>query len=464
MCVVRERLIIRHSIQQIRAILIVFAFILFVVHTMLPTYPGAWLLDGISILLLISTFFGISKFNLFLSSFFLVMTVVVGWTNDVYWGEIIHGFSYMVKLLLFICIVPIIAMPIQEFIPNIQRFIQLASKKISPRNVVNYTSFMLANLTNLASLPISMSIFSSTDSKKTPDLSFSSIIVRSFGIAMVCTPLGAAVAFAIDIVDTNFISLLGVNAFIVVLGLVISTLLESRNKWDAPQEETKEVTFHKGDWLFLARMLIPIVVYFVILTLIDENLPLGMMELIVLSILPFTLIWSMALQKVKGWWIYLHVLVKDRAPTMFNQFSVIISAGLTIYTIELVGLNHQILSILPGASSDYAAIIYIPVIIVVILLLAIIGVHQFVAIVFVGEVIDPSILGINHVVFASTLLVGFVSGMIASTFSGANILMSNLSPPMSPYVFAKSNYVFTMMFIGASVVYLILVNYLLVSA
>lgn len=433
-------------------------------NTLLPTNPGLWVLDGIMIFVLMSTFVGIGKFNLTLSILFLLMTILIGWTNQIDWKETIHGFSYMVKLLLFICFVPIIAMPIQGFIPNIQRLIRVASRKISPRNVCNYAAFLLANVTNLASLPICKSIFSSDKDNKETDLSYSIIIVRSFGIAMVCTPLGAAVAVSIDMAETNILSLIGVNAVLVVIGLTITTIFEARGSSGRSTEKDEiEENFQKEDLLFLAKMLIPILIYFVILTIVDGNSPLGMMELIVLSILPFSFIWSMGLGKIDAWRFGLTDLVKNRAPNMFNQFSVIISAGLTIFTIEIVGLDYQILRFLPGVDSDYAYIWYIPIIIVTIFLLAIVGVHQFVALVFVGELIEPAILGMEPVIFAGTLLVGFSSGMISSSFSGTNILMSNLTPPMSSYDIAKRNYSFTVIFIGGSVLYLMIMNYILVG-
>ena len=254
------------------------------------------------------------------------------------------------------------------------------------------------------------------------------------------------------------------NAVLVVIGLTITTIVEARNRTSGSFKiKGKEETFQKEDLLFLVKMLIPIIIYFVLLTLADGNSSLGMMELIVLSILPFSLIWSMVLHKVDDWRLELTHLVKNRAPNMFNQFSVIISAGLTIYMIETVGLDSQILRFLPGADSDFAYIWYIPAIIVTIFLLAIVGVHQFVALVFVGEMIQPALLGIEPVIFAVTLLVGFVSGMISSSFSGANILMSNLTPPMSPFAIAKRNYSFTFIFMGASVIYLTALNYILVG-
>ncbi|WP_318503018.1 hypothetical protein [Bacillus sp. T3] len=148
-------------------------------------------------------------------------------------------------------------------------------------------------------------------------------------------------------------------------------------------------------------------------------------------------------------------------PSFFGQFSVIITAGLFLHTVEALGLSQSLVRFLPGLGTDYSAIFYIPAIIVIVLSLSMLGVHQFVAMIFVGQILKPEAIGVSPAIYASALLVGFATGMLASSFSGASITMSSLLPGTTSYQIAKRNYPFSFTFIAISMLFLILVHYLM---
>ncbi|UFT98781.1 hypothetical protein KO561_16530 [Radiobacillus kanasensis] len=365
----------------------------------------------------------------------------------------------MDHLILFIGLIPLISKPIENKIMPIQKIIGLMSRRLSELAINISTTFILANFINLASIPISKSIFISNDMSKIQRKTFMVSNVRSFGLAMLCTPIGAAVAVSIDMTNSSFLSVLGINILITLFGLLLSLKLQQHDFKKINVPLSSEDRFLKQDFLFLLKLFVPFLIYFMLLSLIDETFSIGMMESIVVSILPFTITWSFIIKSLRDWGSAFKDMTLTRIPTLFGQFSVIICAGLAIHTIELVRLDYTIIKYLPLTDTTLSPILYIPLIIMVVPLLAVFGIHQFVVMVFIGEILDPALLGINHVVFASVLLVGFVSAMVSSSFSGANLLANNILPEQSAHDFASENYKFVMFFILFSSVLLILINF-----
>ncbi|QGH33508.1 hypothetical protein GI584_05520 [Gracilibacillus salitolerans] len=445
-------------IHGLRAALFVIVFIFFQIELFFPSLLVEMVLNVLSILLFLTAIIRISKFNFGLSSMFILLTIIICISQDIRWSEVIEGFSNMNRLVLFIGLIPLISMPIHDKVPHIQRIIRMVKVKINSVIICISTTFVLANFINLASLPISNSIFCTDDIKKEEQFSFAVLIVRSFGLAMLCTPIGAAVAVAIDMTNASLIYVLLINLLITLIGLYISYRLERPSNTESADLE-KQASFNLTDTKFMVYLFVPFVLYFAILFISNSRFSIGMMESIIVSILPVTLIWSLAIRKVKKWWKFLKNQIVRKVPHLFDQFSVIISAGVVIYVLELVELNHMLISLLQGGESPNSGVFYIPATILFILLLSVMGVHQFVTVVFIGELIDPVALGISPTVFACVLLVGFVSAMIASSFSGANILANSLLPFKSSHDFAKRSYRFTILFVIIASIILVIINY-----
>ncbi|WP_223701201.1 hypothetical protein [Sutcliffiella deserti] len=438
------------------------ALLVYFINLFIGSNMLAMLLNGLSLMLLLSAMVAAGRFYFIMTAMFLICSVafLVIWEKS--WIEMTNGFSTMVKLILFIGIVPLISFPVQGYVPEIKKMLLALNDKTSSFKVSHYASFILANMINLAALPISKVIFFQDGANRARQMLYGELTIRSFALAMMVTPIGAAIAVAVDLTGTKWSSVLSVNFLIVWLGLFISYALtrKKRELMELREQEHEEgsLPVEKPNYALLVSGFLPFGAYFLFLIISDGSLELGIMELILLSVLPFTFVWSILQKKTVGWWNAVLFQIFQQNPKSFGQYAVIISAGLFLHTIELTGIDEKFSEVLPGIGLEKAAYFYIPVTIFVVLFLSMLGVHQFVAMIFMGELIDPEWFGIAPTVYASSLLIGFASGMLSSSFSGANILMSNLLSDASSYELGKKHYLFTFIFICISTAVLVVVN------
>ena len=447
----------------LRGAVFIVAFILYILNLFFPNGTLTMMVNVTSILLFFTAIIGVARFYFIMAIVFLLSSVILAITRDVSWSEMMSGFSTMVKLILFIGVIPLISSPIQNYIRTIQKMIQALNHRVSSFQVCQSTTFILGNIINMAAIPISKTMFFQ-DGTEVEKRVKSELSLRAFGLAMMCSPIGAALALAIDLTNTSWLSLLAINLILVVIGLFLSYYLTKRHRLLEEQKTLSEkVLMEKADFVNLAAVFGPFFLYFLLLIYSERFASIGMMETILISVLPFTFLWSLFLKKVNQWWGACRLQVFQQTPKFFGQFAVIISAGLLTHTIEVTGLNQALTSLLPGTtgSSDFGAF-YIPITILLVFILSVFGVHQFVAMIFTSQIIIPETFGINPIVFASALLVGFASGMLGSAFSGATITMSGLLHETS-YKVAQKNYLFVFIFIGISSFLLILINLYLIA-
>jgi len=447
------------TLNIFRGIVFSAAFIVYIFNMIYPAEILHNALNITAVFLFITALFRVTTFYFILAITFLICSILLTITHNGSWTDMMDGFSLMLKLILFIGMIPLISSPIGNGINTIQKMIRGLSQKVSTFKVCHLSSFLLSNFINMAALPISKSIFFPKGRNQMEEVN-AQLSFRAFGLAMMCSPIGAAIALAIDIAGTTWLSLLSINFVLIAIGLWLSYYFTKKDRDILEHRRLEEkVVMEKQDYFILGIIFIPFCVYFIFLLASERFFPIGMMETILLSILPFTFIWSVVQRKLGEWWDTCRVQIFKQTPNFFGQFAVIISAGLFIHTIESTKLNQSIENMLPGIGNDYSASFYIPVIILIVLILSMLGVHQFVAMMFVGQVIKPEAIGLDPTIYASTLLVGFATGMLASAFSGAAITMSSLLSGTSSYEIAKKNYTFSFIFILISTVLLIIFNH-----
>lgn len=451
-------------LYKLRGNLFITVLFFYLLDVMISSSTISLLFQASSILLFLTTIIGVSKFYLSLTLAFICGSVVLTVSKGLSWMTIFQGFSSMAPFILFIGIVPLISSPIQGYVNSLKELIQQVRQKVSAFLVCHWTSFILSNFINLAALPISKTIFFYEGMEREKQNLNADLAIRSFGLAMLWTPIGAAIAMAIEITGSDWLSLLSINVTLVAIGLFLSYYLTKKKRVSFDEMPIREkINTDKPDFFILVKVFVPICFYFILLLMVDEFFTIGIMDTIVITVLPFTLIWCLVLKKSSEWLSSCKNQFFQQAPKLFSQFSVIMSAGLFIHTFEISGLDEWLFHVLPGAGNPYAAFWYIPISILLVLFLALLGVHQFVAMLLIGNMIHPHIFGIDSTIYASALLVGFVAGMLASAFSGSVILMSSFLPDSTPHQLGRRNYLFTFIFISISSLILVGANLVITS-
>ncbi|WP_318503016.1 hypothetical protein [Bacillus sp. T3] len=252
-----------HPLFLIRGVIFITAFIFYILNLIFPTTRLIEVcLNTTAILLLVSALIGVSRFYFVLSVSFLVSSLFLTYYYHGLWSQITEGFSLMLKLILFIGMIPLISVPVDDQIGMIQKLIRVLNQKVSSFKVCHISSFLLANFINMAALPISKSIFyhKGTEPAETVNAQLS---FRSFGLAMMCSPIGAAIALAVDISGTTWLSLLSINLCLVAIGLWLSFFFTKKDRLRSEQNKlSQQIQLEKQDYLSLLTIFLPFCVYF----------------------------------------------------------------------------------------------------------------------------------------------------------------------------------------------------------
>lgn len=446
------------NLFAIRGLAFTAAFIMYLAYTVYPVDFLWTSLTYVSLFLFFTAFIGSGKFYFLVSTLLIVCSILVVMLNGESILHMMAGFADLLKLILFISLIPLISYPAGEFVKDLKVLVAMLNKKAPAYKLAHYFSFFLANLINLAAIPIAKVIFIHKEQQKDRQAITAELIGRSFGIAMMITPVGAAIAMAIDLTGTKWITILPINLVLVVVGLWLSYYMAKRKmRFEDAAEKSVE---YDGN-LNKRRLILvfaPLCGYFLFLFLVEWLFHFGIMETIVVSVLPFTFIWSVCLKDAKGWYEGLIVRIFKENPRSFGLYAIIISASLFIHTLEVTGIDHVVMQHLPWIGVEGAVYFYIPATMLFILALSSVGVHQFIGMIFAAKLINPELFGMDEAVFSSALLVGFVAGMQGSPFSGANILISGLLPQLSSYEIGKNNGVYVLLWICISSILLICIN------
>lgn len=417
------------------------------------------IMTGLAIALLSLSLLNAPKLYVALSFTFIFFSLWLIWYYKIPWTQGAEGIIGIVKIVLFMSIVPFVSVSVRNYVPTIKKFILAIRSKYSEFRICHYTSFFLGNFMNLGTLPICKNFFFDEVKDKPHSFIKASLTARSYSLAMLCTPAGAAIAIAMSLTNTSWGTMLLVNLPLIILGLALSLLFEKK-KIDFTERDSfaSVVTIEKNDKVMIIKAFLPLIIYFSILMIIDSYSTWDLALSLLVTVLPFSFLWSIFLRDLQNWKTELISQVFVQAPKSFPQFSVIISAGLFVHLLEYSRLSVQIRGLLPVTDTWFSSIVYIPMICIAVLSLSLIGIHQFVSMIFIGGLIDFHALNIHPAVFSSILLIGFVSSMMASSFSGVNLLLSNLLKNVSPSSLARSHYLYVSVFLILSSVLLIGIN------
>lgn len=473
-------MIIRFKFIHMYGIIFAAAFISYMASVFFPIYALKLLASIVAIILLIIAFTKVDRTQLLLTLCFLMASVGLIIGKGIHPIELLSGSLDLLQIVLFIGMVPLVSAPVQPYLQDIQASIQWLGKRVHPEKACSYATYVLSNFISLATIPIGRAVFCHDGLSRQSQLIYGELIIRSFSLAVFSTPVGAVVAFTIDLTGTTWLSLLSVNFVIIGFGLVLNYYMVRKHSKAliGEQEEVSnvpgrmqgelapaaEVDISSGSLSkhlrTLMKISIPFGVYFAVVIILNQSTSFGIIEMLLVSIPPFTFIWFVIQRlSTRQWWLSCKFQVMERTPSFFGQFAVLISGGIFMHLMELAGFKDHVDRFLAMFDMNWAAILFIPLIIVVIVMLSLLGVHQFIGFVFVGQLIDPQIIGIDLLVFANLLMFGSVTSLMISSFSAATMIMSNMLPGTTSNYFAKRNYKYAAILFAFTCLYLTVLNY-----
>lgn len=458
---------VRLVLNTIRGIFFIGAFILFVLLLFFDEPFLHYSLSCMAALLFLSALKGISRIFGLMSFLFIVSTVIISvMYAQIDWQTFVLGFDYMMYLIIFIGILPVISLPLRigGYMDHIARYIKKLSTYISSYATCNISNFSMGSFVNMAALPISYSLFINKRSLGPISYHYMVLISRSISLTVLWTPVGITVPMSVLLTGASFGPIVAMNLVLSIGGLWLSAYLAKRayGHEEIEGEESESTPFSmKDDVPILMRIFIPFLLYIIYLLVTNHFTPFNMIEVIIMSIIPIVLIWSLFLSRLREFFHELKLYISTNLPHNYSQFAVLLSAGFFIYTLENVGFIQLAQSSLPSFSPFLEPPVYIVATLLVMLGLSQIGVHQFVTFVLVGTIIDPQLFGIHPNVYATTLMTGITLCMTSSPFSGINILMSSLMSGLSSSQVGRHNTQFVIIFGSAMVVIMMVMNIIL---
>ncbi|MEH7126297.1 hypothetical protein V7127_24105 [Bacillus sp. JJ1773] len=394
--------------------------------------------------------------SFYLSLFFLFIGVYLQVSNGVSIDSLFYSFANISNIITFIGIIPILAIPIKILFDSKKGLSDMTSDIKSNQGLYNKgqtLSFSMGSIMNLGAIPMSWTILEGKELNDDANRSLATSITRGFSLAMLWSPIGAGVAIIVDTTGVFVIKLLPISLGIAIFGLLLDRFINSFSK--NPFRLVTEISLQKTPKSRVMYLVFPLLLFMTSTILLDLILPYGMLYIIAITTLPFTYIWSFFLKRTKKYQILLKGHIETGIPGMYGQFGILLSAGFFVNSLE----NKKFINSLFYYFSMLKEYVGVSTLLIIgmtsVIILAMIGVHQFVAFSLISVMINPLELGISPVIYSLGMLTALSTGIMISPFNGSTALMSSLIKD-SPFVIVKWNIIFASIFFSLIAGFLIL--------
>lgn len=313
----------------------------------------------------------------------------------------------------------------------------------------SFVSFLLGSFLNVATLPLVNSVVSKNlqdKSKELRDKFITQSLLRGYAFSLSWSPIELMVVLSVDITGTSYIAVLPLLILFVVIMFSINMAVgrkyrkvemqstkasEDKNKID------KKVIRKIGSLVFFLLLFVSVIV------LINQFTELGFLEIVALVILPYSLLWVLAIKRFRSYFRYSIPRWAASTRSLGNYMALFLSAGLFI-----VMLNESFLIQYIHYPFEFAAafplLLFVSVQ-VLFLGLAMVGFHPLVTISILGSVLAPFLDTVHPLSLAVVLITSGLSTVMAGPFNISVSIMASLMT-RNPYQISYWNIVFAFIF------------------
>ncbi|WP_428909139.1 hypothetical protein [Niallia sp. Krafla_26] len=443
--------------------------ILYLVSTLFPIFKIGWLLSGMCFVIVIMTVGKVKKLVRVLGCFFLLLG---GWLlchSGASWQQYILSFGPMLDLLTLFSLVPILGIPIKigDYNESLKTIIQKKVKTTGQLYMLTSgISYFFSIFMNLATLP--MTYYSMKPALphfpiKEKNRFMSRAITRGFAMPLLWAPVTPIVGIVVTMTGVSWVSILPFVIPLSVMGLFIDWQLgqkKSTQKVEVLNHNEQAATAEGSPTHSPKRVLhilVAILIFNLFMSFFESTFDLSFLILVSILVIPFSLTWSLMIHKGKEYIVQLLDQLKGISITMKDQFFIFLCAGFFISTIHLSKsnevLNHWVLTLVDAIGAE----IFILLLPLIPLALAFIGLHPAVSLSLVAGSLDPSVIGISPHILTVSMLIGAVSSFLVGPYNATLGLMSNILKESS-FKVSNWNLSFTSVYIGFSLLYLLVLN------
>lgn len=374
-----------------------------------------------------------------LTLLFLAGGTLLLWRAGAAWPQYLLAHGEMLYLLALFAVLPLLSIPVQlgAYGASIETVLRSRISGLFQLNcVVTVLAYLCGSFMSLAAMPIMMtSLAPVVEGYPLRDPQRFATVATTYGyvLPILWTPVSGVVGVVLHGLHLEWTALLPMLTGLSIAGLLLNWalfwLMELRGRPAAVRHAAPEAGQPPvGPALrHLAQMLLGIVLMVTLIAVCDRLLKIGMLTVVTLLAVPFSLAWSLALGKGRAYLREAALHMTTRLPRLADQFAIFLAAGFFVSAMHLSGADHTVNQAFLALHQALGTTLFLLAMPLMALAAAMAGVHPLVAIALLGQSLKPDVLGIDAQLLALTLIGSAVLTYMLGPFSGTLGLMQSLT-------------------------------------
>ncbi|GLB60566.1 hypothetical protein [Cytobacillus sp. NCCP-133] len=354
--------------------------------------------------------------------------------NVEYWIASILNNVALVSLFIT---VPLLSYPLKNggYIEYMDYFVVNFLKKDMKRIAfVTAITCIVSSFLNLGSLRVMYDLFSVRF--KYLNKVFVRSLVQGFSLAAFWSPYFAGVAIILHLVGVSFVSFFGYGLVMVIICYLTSVVINLRYlskevstnsapyvavslEEDGSRKQTKKVEHKRG-----IELIIAFIGLFLALFFLEKWLHYNVLLLISILAISYSIIWSLAINKIKEFTFSLKNYFTEVAPNVHTESIMIISATFFSQMVLLTEFPAYLSSLFSSISE--ISLILTVITIILTCVISSFFIHQVLPISIFATTLSPDVIGLKPELYVLILVISWGITPLLSPVSAANLLASAL--------------------------------------
>ncbi|MBT2689779.1 hypothetical protein J7I93_16450 [Bacillus sp. ISL-47] len=354
--------------------------------------------------------------------------------NVEYWIASILNNVALVSLFIT---VPLLSYPLKNggYIEYMDYFVVNFLKKDMKRIAfVTAITCIVSSFLNLGSLRVMYDLFSVRF--KYLNKVFVRSLVQGFSLAAFWSPYFAGVAIILHLVGVSFVSFFGYGLVMVIICYLTSVVINLRFlskevstnsapyvavslEEDGSKKQTKKVEHKRG-----IELIIAFIGLFLALFFLEKWLHYNVLLLISILAISYSIVWSLAINKIKEFAFSLKNYFTEVAPNVHTESIMIISATFFSQMVLLTEFPAYLSSLFSSISE--ISLILTVITIILTCVISSFFIHQVLPISIFATTLSPDVIGLKPELYVLILVISWGITPLLSPVSAANLLASAL--------------------------------------
>ncbi|RYM00272.1 hypothetical protein EWH99_12485 [Sporolactobacillus sp. THM7-7] len=411
--------------------------------------------------------------TLFFGLFFLISGGLLIVKSSFPLTHLITSFGEMIEMVTLFSLVPILGLPIRigQYAEEVREKVNQKIK--NSRQFYMLTSgvaYFFSSFMNIAALPVTYySISPSINQYPVPNGKkyLSQSITHGFAMPLLWSPVTPILATVLALTGTQYTVILPLLLALSIGGLLLDWLISARSFTSKDQNHSSERARSEiaaarenepSDASHSSRffqLFVFILALYVSIIFLDHFFKMSFLFSVSILIIPFAFVWSVFIRKTREFSVGLKDHFSSQIVKMQNQFFIFLSAGFFIQAMQIThadkALNQTMETLIQWMGTG-AFLLILPLIP---LILAFVGLHPAVSLVFISEAVRTNLLADMPIVVTVAMLGGAIPAFLMGPYNATLGIMSGLIKE-KPFTLSNWNFKFT-------AVYLVLITFFVES-